>query len=603
MLAVAIGIGCQPAPPGAPAATPRPEVAPAAPSGAETSAPSFDVTRFRTAISESLEAYLVARPTVATQRGEHRFDDAWPDLSEAGAKRVADDFRARAQGLRTIAASVPETTSLAAAETDRPRLDALVLADALEADAYETTVVRGIERNPSSVLVTIGSGVNGLVAHPYAPQHDRYNALDARLQRIPALLQVARGRLKVPTQSATENAAIVGSGLAKLLRDEYTNVDVKAIDGDAALEVRLKKDATAAAAAIDAYLADVTKSFPPKTLKNEPIGAEAWATLARLRDGVTESPLEVRKMGEAELARLFAELEDLYQKNKQPNETLAQFVDRLGKDTPKPDRVLDEYRAANKGVEKWLRGHPFVSVPWDKVKLEIVATPPHQRGVSFASMNAAGALDSIADARFEVNAPDGSTPKDKRDALLRFHANGAREIVSIHEALPGHYLQYLHARELPSKVRRVFWSATTGEGWAHYCEKAVIDEGYALPDPVRARFFYLTMALQRAARVVIDVGVNDGSLSVEQAAELVQKNAFLAPGAAQIEARRAVVAPANMYTYTYGKLAILRLREGVKAREKEKFELARFHDRLLSVGAVPVRYLGPAAFGTGEGGT
>src|SRR5262249_37900399 len=188
-----------------------------------------------------------------------------------------------------------------------------------------------------------------------------------------------------------------------------------------------------------------------------------------------------RKIGESELARLKAELDAQYQKNKQANETLVQFVDRLGRDTPKPEKVLDDYRAANKGVEEWLKTHKFVTIPWDQAKLEIVPTPAHMRGISLASMNAAGALDAIKDARFEVNAPDASTPADKRDALLKFHTHGALEIVSIHEALPGHYLQYLHARETPSKVRKIFRSATTGEGWAHYCEQAAVHDGYAVP--------------------------------------------------------------------------------------------------------------------------
>jgi uncharacterized protein (DUF885 family) len=127
----------------------------------------------------------------------------------------------------------------------------------------------------------------------------------------------------------------------------------------------------------------------------------------------------------------------------------------------------------------------------------------------------------------------------------------------------------------------------------------VIDLGYASPDPTRARAFYLRSALQRAARVVVDVAENDGSMTVEQAARFLEDNALLAPATAEIEARRAVVWPANMFSYTYGKLSILKLREKVRAREKDGFDLARFHDRFLAIGAIPVRYIGPAAFGVG----
>jgi uncharacterized protein (DUF885 family) len=185
----------------------------------------------------------------------------------------------------------------------------------------------------------------------------------------------------------------------------------------------------------------------------------------------------------------------------------------------------------------------------------------------------------------------------QRDALRAFHSLGAIDLVSIHEALPGHYLQGLHQRESPSKVRKVVWASTLGEGWAHYCEQAVLDAGYTGDDGERTRAFFLRMALNRAVRVIVDVGENDGSLSFDDGAKLLEERALLPPEAARIEARRALVRPVNMFSYTYGKLAILRMRKAVEARESAGFDLVSFHDRLLSVGAIPVRYVSKVAFG------
>jgi uncharacterized protein (DUF885 family) len=188
-------------------------------------------------------------------------------------------------------------------------------------------------------------------------------------------------------------------------------------------------------------------------------------------------------------------------------------------------------------------------------------------------------------------------PAARRAALLRFNALGAVDLVTLHEGFPGHYLQSLYDRAAPSKLRKIAWTASFGEGWAHYCEQMAFENGYPATDPVRMHAFYLRMALQRAARVVVDVGENDGSLSLEDGAKFLEKNAMLAPEAAKIEARRAVVSPAGMFVYTYGKLAILRMRDAVKAKEGASFDLKRFHDRLLAAGAMPVKAAGKVAFG------
>ena len=591
--------------------TARPEGGPAPIAEAPVNAaPAFDPVTYRTAIDDSLEAFFAASPELATREGEHRFDDQWGDFSAEGQQRIAADFRARADGLRQIAKTVPADADPSTAGTNHPSLDAQVLADRLEAIAYELDTMKYAERDPSKVLGVIGNGITGLVDHDYAPKHTRMNALATRLARIPDLLKAARARLKEPSRASLENAAIVAKGMAGMLRgpavaewmrslEPPSGASAKAGAVDVPLDARLKKGASDAAAAIDAYAADVAKTFPVARAKDEPIGAEKWATIARLREGVTESPADVRKMGEAELARLQAELDALIAQHGKKGETRGAVLERFEQDQPKMGKVLDDYRAANKGVEVWMHAHPFVTVPWDKAKLEIVQTPPHQRGVSLASMNVAGPLEpSVSDARFEVNIPEATMPIAQQKALLRFHAHGAIELVSVHEAIPGHYLQFLFVRDVPSKVRKITGSSTLIEGWAHYCELATREEGYTGGDEVRTHAFYLRMALQRASRVVIDVAENDGSMTVDQAAKFHAENALLAPDTAKIEARRAVVWPANMFSYTYGKLAILKLREETKAREKEAFDLVKFHDRLLSVGLVPIKYVGPLAFGT-----
>ncbi|HEY2513631.1 MAG TPA: DUF885 domain-containing protein [Polyangiaceae bacterium] len=604
VLLAATAFGC-----GETASTPPPAapVAPAVPSPVASAsppaqpgapaAPTWDAAGFRSAIDETVSAMASSEPIWATRIGDHRFDDQLPDLSEAGEAKRAADYTARAKALRTLASNAPEQASVDDAGTDRPALDARLLADRLDAEAFDLTTFRPLERDPSAALLTLGGAISSLTDHDYAPKATRLAALASRLAKAPAMFDAARARVKKPSHASLENLQVVAKGLLGMLRGPALGEWTSGLETGSPLHAKLGAGAKDTATALDAYVAGVLKAFPLASAKDEPIGAETWAKLAHLHEGVNDSAAEVRALGEKELARLQAELDALIASSGKKGDTRASFFARLEKETPPANGVLAEYTATEKRVESWMHEHPVVTVPWEKAKLVVVPTPPQQRGVSFASMNVAGVFDTISDARLEVNEPQPDMPAEKRQALLRFNALGAIDLVTLHEGMPGHYLQSLFVRAAPSKVRKLTRTATLGEGWAHYCEEMALENGYPASDPVRIKAFYLRMALQRASRVVVDVGENDGSLSLAQGAKFLEANALLAPEAAKIEARRAVVWPANMFSYTYGKLAILKIRDAVKAKEGKDFDLKRFHDRLLAVGHVPVGVLGKVAFG------
>ncbi len=242
----------------------------------------------------------------ATASGYHAYDDQWPKLGAAEEANQIKDLRGRADALRIIAKSAPDKADPTEAGTDRPSVDARILADWVEAMAETLESVRPLETNASAVLMIIGYGVERLLAHPFAPLHQRMNSAAARLAQIPELLKVARGRLKSPSKASLENVQIVAAGLSKLLVSDVLKPDAKSLDGDAPLAQRVKESAAAAAKAIDAYAGEVKASYPVEKAENKPLGAAGWGKIARLREGVTESPAEVRAMGEAEIKRLNA---------------------------------------------------------------------------------------------------------------------------------------------------------------------------------------------------------------------------------------------------------------------------------------------------------
>jgi uncharacterized protein (DUF885 family) len=554
---------------------------------------------YRMLVEEALDYAFSASPVWATFSGDHRFDAELDEIDGAREAQKLEVFRRYATRLRLLAAAVPANADPQQWGTEYPRLDAEIVANQLEARVLVAESVSAPERDPSQVVSTIGGAVTSIVSHDYAPKPQRFTSLAARLERVPEYLATAEKRIRTPTRPALENLAIVAPGVAANLRSNIAKAPASELGG-APLAERLSRASSAAADALDGYVKRVGERFPAEKASDSPVGPEIWAKLAQLKEGVVESAADVRRMGESELARLDAELAALLPRIAKKGEAPAKLFARLGADSPEPAFLLDEYRELNARVETWLRTSRFVTIPWEQVELRIVQTPPERRGISLASMNVAGPLEpSLASAHFEVNVPDDAMPKARRDSLRAFHARGALELISVHEAIPGHYLQALHNRRLASKARKLFRSATTSEGWAHYCEMAVLEAGYVPKNPDIVRAFAIRMALQRAARVVVDVRANDGSFSMADAAKFLEEKAFLAPDAARLEARRAFVWPANMFTYTYGKLVIVELRKKLEGRMGKDFDLAAFHDRLLSLGSVPVRAIGPVAFGGG----
>jgi uncharacterized protein (DUF885 family) len=553
---------------------------------------SRDRHAYEAEVDAALDAMLAADPVIATLQGEHRFDGQWPDLSADAERRIAASFIDHAGKLRALA----KEWSGADHDTDRPGLDARLLADRLDALRVFKEVVQPTVKDPSAVLVSISTGLDRILAHPYAPLRVRMAAIASRLGAVPALLATARSRLDHPRIAGCELEPVVAQGLVAMMDSEILHPRPEALDGDSALADLVRANAEAAKTAIADYDKTVATLLP--SASEQPIGAEGWGRIAALLEGVTRSPADVKKLGEDELARLDRELDQLIASSGKPGESRAAFMARMAEDQPTPDSVLDEYKVSVSRVEAWLHTGTFATVPWEQVQLDVGLSPPHARGYSLASINQSGVLDATTDARFEVNAPTPEMPEPMRKGLLAFHARGTMDLVSAHEGIPGHYLQMLWLRRQPSKVRKLIIAWTSMEGWAHYCEQAILDAGYAGdPQPERARAFAIKMALHRAVRIIADVGESDGSLSLDAATKRFTDDAFLSPAAARIEARRAMIRPVNAFSYGYGKLEILELRRKVQAAEGASFSLQRFHDRLLSFGGIPIPDVARVVFG------
>jgi uncharacterized protein (DUF885 family) len=237
-------------------------------------------------------------------------------------------------------------------------------------------------------------------------------------------------------------------------------------------------------------------------------------------------------------------------------------------------------------IRAFLRAKNLITLP-SRENLIVRETPVFRRSTSFASMESPGVWEQRAsEAYYNVTPVDTSwNEQQKHDHLAFFNRYGS-QIVSIHEALPGHYYQFLALKAVRSRLRQVFGSGSNTEGWAHYCEQMAIEQGYGRGDP-RYELAQLDLALQRIGRFIVGISLHTQGMTYEEAEKLFEEQCYMAPINATREARRGTIDPTYL-VYTLGKWRILELRDEVAARLGARFNLRAFHDALLRQGSSPL---------------
>jgi uncharacterized protein (DUF885 family) len=276
----------------------------------------------------------------------------------------------------------------------------------------------------------------------------------------------------------------------------------------------------------------------------------------------------------------------------------------LGLEHPAPDQLLNSFRATFDGLMSFIRKHHIVTIPTD-VRPIVEETPAFMRATTFASMDTPGPFESHAtEAYFNVTLPDPKmTPEEVGEYMTSFNV-GTIISTAVHEAYPGHYIQFLWLPQAPSRVRKLLGANTNVEGWAHYTEQMMLDEGYGRPgagaknerESKLLRLGQLQDALLRDARFIVGIQMHSGKMSFDEVVEFFQKEGYQSKETAKIETKRVAGDPTYLY-YTLGKLEILKLREDVKKKQGEAFSLEKFHNDFLRQGFPPIKIVRAAMLG------
>jgi uncharacterized protein (DUF885 family) len=259
-------------------------------------------------------------------------------------------------------------------------------------------------------------------------------------------------------------------------------------------------------------------------------------------------------------------------------------MSRLGRNHPSEDRLIPDTQAMLDDLRTFLVEHAIVSVPPD-TRPTVEETPAFNRW-AFAMMDTAGPYEDVAtESYYYVTPPDPAWPPERRAEWLTKFDYATLKDVSIHEAYPGHFIHFMHVRRAPSAAAKALLSYSFIEGWAHYAEEMMLEAGVdASPE---FRLAYLAEALVRQVRYLVAIRMHAGDLSVDQAAQMFERHAFMEPLTARKEAVRGTFDPAYL-NYTLGKYMVRRLRDDYRAERGAAFTLREFHDRLIGLGAPPL---------------
>jgi uncharacterized protein (DUF885 family) len=307
---------------------------------------------------------------------------------------------------------------------------------------------------------------------------------------------------------------------------------------------------------------------------------------------------DLRK-NQAEFRRVAKEIDP----QKTPQEALAE----LHAMHPAPEQLLATFRETFDGLIAFIEQRQIITIP-PGAKPIVQETPPFERATTTASMDTPGPFEMVAkESYFNVTLPaPGDPPQDVASLMAGFNI-GTIFSTSTHETYPGHYLQYLWTNRAPSKLRKVFYANTNVEGWAHYCEQMMLDEGYAESrtrsgngrETNLIRLGQLQDALLRDARFVVGIEMHTGKMSLEEARDFFVQEGYQANKIAEIETKRGTVDPTYLY-YTLGKLQILKLREDYRKKMGTDFTLEKFHDTFMGQGYPPIAVVRQAMLGDGS---
>jgi uncharacterized protein (DUF885 family) len=538
---------------------------------------------------EYVKTYLAAHPLRGTALGFHEYDGKISDYS-----RLALD--AELSRLRRFDDRLAKFDP--AKLSPRQSIDLRILQAAVKRELFEMQDMSAFERNP--MVYARAGDVNVYIKRNFAPLEDRVRSLIAVESQIPNILIAARTNLdeKLP-KPFIELAIQIARGSADFLKKDL----VAAVSGlkDEQLRVAFQTANRKAANALSDYATWLEREKLPKATLDFALGEEKFARFLAQTELVDLRPQKILEIG---MTQLKAEQDAFAEAAKKidPNKPAIEVFKQIQSEHPASDKLVPDIAKDLDKLRNYVVSRRLVGIP-SEIRAKVKETPQYLRATSFASMDTPGPFEKRAtEAYYYITPTEEDWPEQEKQEWLTAFNYYTSDVVSIHEVYPGHYVQFLHLNASPaSKVEKIFGSYAFIEGWAHYCEKMMVDEGFGGPsnsspsedDLKRAAKYRMAQAdeaLLRLCRLCVSIKVHTQNMSIDEATKFFQDNCYYEQKPARQEAMRATFDPGYL-NYTLGKLQILKLRDDYKAQQGDEFSLQKFHNELLSHGMPPIRLL------------
>ena len=526
---------------------------------------------FDSLASKYLTGYLQWRPQIGTALGFHEYDGKLTDLSRPSLDAELARLKSFDQQL-----SASDTKLL----STRAAYDYRILRNAIRREIFGFEQMQIHSQNPMTYASTLD--VNIYIKRNFAPLADRVHSIIAILNQAPQIMAAARANLadslprpqiETAIEQANGAADFLGKDLVGALKD-FKNETLTS-QFNAANQRAIEE--------LHGYVAYLKEQKVPKANDHFALGREKYAELLRHGEMVSLSPEELLEIGLRELRskqQTFAESARLIDPNQMPIEVFR----AIQKDHPTEQSLIPDTAKNLEMIRQFVIYHRIITLP-SSVRAKVLETPQFMRATSFASMDTPGPFETKAtEAYYYVTPVEPEWDAKHKEEHLRLYNPWVVGMINVHEAYPGHYLQFLYAPRFPTKTRKLARSATNSEGWAHYAEQMAVDQGFGTGNP-KVRLAQLQEALLRDCRYVVGIQLHTAGWTVEQGAALFVEQGFQEAANAYEEARRGAYNPTYLY-YTLGKLEIQDLAREYMA--KKHATLRQFHDAFVTQGPLPI---------------